>query len=98
MLLSISCLLFLFIMWLLYFCLIFIFLSFVLVLVYLIVFLFLFFFFFFFFSSRRLHTSCALVPGVHTCALPIYFFGKCGNLRAMFQQKIELTSCAPIFP
>src|SRR3546814_11776985 len=23
-----------------------------------------------FFSSRRLHTSCALVTGVHTCALP----------------------------
>src|SRR3546814_4257505 len=27
---------------------------------------------FFFFSSRRLHTSCALVTGVQTCALPIY--------------------------
>src|SRR3546814_20241644 len=26
---------------------------------------------FFFFSSRRLHTSCALVTGVQTCALPI---------------------------
>src|SRR3546814_10575064 len=25
----------------------------------------------FFFSSRRLHTSCALVSGVQTCALPI---------------------------
>src|SRR3546814_14552788 len=25
----------------------------------------------FFFSSRRLHTSCALVTGVQTCALPI---------------------------
>src|SRR3546814_2778423 len=25
-----------------------------------------------FFSSRRRHTSCALVTGVHTCALPIY--------------------------
>src|SRR3546814_6565904 len=24
-----------------------------------------------FFSSRRRHTSCALVPGVQTCALPI---------------------------
>src|SRR3546814_18229731 len=24
-----------------------------------------------FFSSRRLHTSCALVTGVQTCALPI---------------------------
>src|SRR3546814_7265767 len=26
-----------------------------------------------FFSSRRLHTRCALVTGVQTCALPIYF-------------------------
>src|SRR3546814_5048840 len=25
----------------------------------------------FFFSSRKLHTSCALVTGVQTCALPI---------------------------
>src|SRR3546814_6113096 len=28
-------------------------------------------FYFFFFSSRRRHTSCALVTGVQTCALPI---------------------------
>src|SRR3546814_3721651 len=28
--------------------------------------------FFFFFSNRRRHTSCALVTGVQTCALPIY--------------------------
>src|SRR3546814_2336771 len=27
---------------------------------------------FFLFSSRRRHTSCALVTGVQTCALPIY--------------------------
>src|SRR3546814_10748421 len=27
--------------------------------------------FFFFFSSRRLHTMCALLTGVQTCALPI---------------------------
>src|SRR3546814_7084573 len=26
-----------------------------------------------FFSSRRRHTRCALVTGVQTCALPIYF-------------------------
>src|SRR3546814_1872081 len=26
----------------------------------------------FFFSSRRLHTRCALVTGVQTCALPIF--------------------------
>src|SRR3546814_5595018 len=30
------------------------------------------FFFVFFFSSRSRHTSCALVTGVQTCALPIY--------------------------
>src|SRR3546814_10782751 len=29
---------------------------------------------FFFFSSRRRHTSCALVTGVQTCALPIDAF------------------------
>src|SRR3546814_17017840 len=28
---------------------------------------------FFFFSRRRRHTSCALVTGVQTCALPICF-------------------------
>src|SRR3546814_7631415 len=27
----------------------------------------------FFFASRRRHTRCALVTGVQTCALPIYF-------------------------
>src|SRR3546814_2403677 len=31
------------------------------------------FLFFFFFSSRRRHTRCALVTGVQTCALPIWF-------------------------
>src|SRR3546814_7574550 len=31
----------------------------------------LYFLFIFFFSSRRRHTSCALVTGVQTCALPI---------------------------
>src|SRR3546814_2756570 len=30
-------------------------------------------FVFFFFSSRRRHTRCALVTGVQTCALPIYW-------------------------
>src|SRR3546814_14876420 len=29
----------------------------------------------FFFSIRRRHTRCALVTGVQTCALPIYFAG-----------------------
>src|SRR3546814_9548325 len=31
------------------------------------------FVFVFFFSSRRRHTRCALVTGVQTCALPIFF-------------------------
>src|SRR3546814_6594574 len=29
--------------------------------------------FIFFFSSRRRHTRCALVTGVQTCALPIFY-------------------------
>src|SRR3546814_1299827 len=33
----------------------------------------------FFFSSRRRHTRCALVTGVQTCALPIFFI-LIGNL------------------
>src|SRR3546814_4920412 len=37
-----------------------------------------FFLFLFFFSSRRRHTSCALVTGVQTCALPICFLGAGG--------------------
>src|SRR3546814_832567 len=32
--------------------------------------------YFFFLSSRRRHTSCALVTGVQTCALPIYIYQK----------------------
>src|SRR3546814_10717420 len=35
-----------------------------------------FLFFLFFFSSRRRHTRCALVTGVQTCALPIYWMLK----------------------
>src|SRR3546814_4462118 len=31
--------------------------------------------YFFFFSSRRRHTRCALVTGVQTCALPIFYGG-----------------------
>src|SRR3546814_9825513 len=35
-----------------------------------------------FFSSRRRHTSCALVTGVQTCALPISCFDEApANLR-----------------
>src|SRR3546814_5691927 len=41
----------------------------------------------FFFSSRRRHTSCALVTGVQTCALPISpedLLILLGNLRNVF--------------
>src|SRR3546814_11653749 len=34
---------------------------------------------FYFVSSRRRHTSCALVTGVQTCALPIYLFPGIGS-------------------
>src|SRR3546814_9753573 len=43
----------------------------------------------FFFSSRRRHTSCALVTGVQTCALPIYVGGaqhRAGQARQPFAQ------------
>src|SRR3546814_2562417 len=36
----------------------------------------------FFFSSRRRHTRCALVTGVQTCALPIYFMHREGARRS----------------
>src|SRR3546814_2905357 len=36
----------------------------------------------FFFSSRRRHTRCALVTGVQTCALPIYFTNWSGHGRS----------------
>src|SRR3546814_10216862 len=37
----------------------------------------------FFFSSRRRHTSCALVTGVQTCALPI-----CRAVRRKFLDRL----------
>src|SRR3546814_1087521 len=41
---------------------------------------------FFFFSSRRRHTRCALVTGVQTCALPIYY----SNGNGFFNSEEEL--------
>src|SRR3546814_16218509 len=38
--------------------------------------------FIFFFSSRRRHTRCALVTGVHTCALPIWVRAKRASISA----------------
>src|SRR3546814_9062811 len=47
----------------------------------------------FFFSSRRRHTRCALVTGVQTCALPIYWRAVTPGRIALM---IELhTSVAP---
>src|SRR3546814_5201921 len=37
---------------------------------------------FVFFSSRRRHTRCALVTGVQTCALPIWFGGRSKHLTS----------------
>src|SRR3546814_2617692 len=44
------------------------------------------------FSSRRRHTSCALVTGVQTCALPICDIPKDG-LRAQPQIGVHARSC-----
>src|SRR3546814_15196598 len=44
----------------------------------------------FFFSSRRRHTRCALVTGVQTCALPIYFRAKgCTVARRWKRHAVE---------
>src|SRR3546814_4701020 len=57
---------------------------------------------FVFFSSRRRHTRCALVTGVQTCALPIYFgpFASAGavtqTLNAL-QKIFLLRSCTDSF-
>src|SRR3546814_19124095 len=39
--------------------------------------------FIFFFSSRRLHTRCALVTGVQTCALPFFCCAKIGEAEVL---------------
>src|SRR3546814_7089847 len=40
----------------------------------------------FFFSSRRRHTSCALVTGVQTCALPISFTAVAPEMADLFDE------------
>src|SRR3546814_5232314 len=47
----------------------------------------------FFFSSRRRHTSCALVTGVQTCALPIWLDQRLAR-RQGFQPAIGGTAAA----
>src|SRR3546814_15335222 len=47
----------------------------------------------FFFSSRRRHTRCALVTGVQTCALPIYF--NIGDIDRLSRKVPNLCKVAP---
>src|SRR3546814_18538407 len=49
-----------------------------------------FYFSLFFFSSRRRHTSCALVTGVQTCALPISKPGS--NLETRISSSVVRTA------
>src|SRR3546814_14303114 len=45
---------------------------------------------FFFFSSRRRHTRCALVTGVQTCALPI-FYETTGKIEQITAHSVTLS-------
>src|SRR3546814_7109856 len=47
-------------------------------------------FFIFFCSSRRRHTSCALLTGVQTCALPILPAGLASRIQQLDKQLDEL--------
>src|SRR3546814_3468431 len=44
----------------------------------------------FFFSSRSRHTSCALVTGVQTCALPIYLVLILGGVFLLVKGTMEI--------
>src|SRR3546814_7504052 len=46
-------------------------------------------FLFFFFSSRILHTRCALVTGVQTCALPIFSYGGLFTLQGIPEDSLH---------
>src|SRR3546814_14124128 len=49
--------------------------------------------FLFFFSSRRRHTSCALVTGVQTCALPICLANiSAARLQQLMAELVALAS------
>src|SRR3546814_6940687 len=54
---------------------------------------------FFFFSSRRRHTRCALVTGVQTCALPIFWLNpdlsseEVENFKGFFE---DLSRCSTV--
>src|SRR3546814_14090788 len=52
--------------------------------------------FVFFFSSRRRHTRCALVTGVQTCALPIYYRrGNFARAIDLLEQAVQLEPAEP---
>src|SRR3546814_5281751 len=54
----------------------------------------------FFFSSRRRHTRCALVTGVQTCALPIYWVAEIESDKYEkndWNQKGRLEDFFPVF-
>src|SRR3546814_10767493 len=50
----------------------------------------------FFFSSRRRHTSCALVTGVQTCALPIFMLRKLAAYERQNQLDVALQEIGKI--
>src|SRR3546814_9231461 len=52
----------------------------------------------FFFSSRRRHTSCALVTGVQTCALPIYTDRRSYHLELLAHPSAWMASVAWRYP
>src|SRR3546814_3436139 len=49
-----------------------------------------------FFSSRRRHTSCALVTGVQTCALPISLYRLVQQHAQSFFAQTEDAACADL--
>src|SRR3546814_8695971 len=52
----------------------------------------------FFFSSRRRHTSCALVTGVQTCALPISAAELVGGLKRIAPFDISVAAYPETHP
>src|SRR3546814_3678104 len=50
-------------------------------------------FLFFFFSSRRRHTSCALLTGVQTCALPISHLASTSAIGRGGKQSASIVRC-----
>src|SRR3546814_4017326 len=53
---------------------------------------------YFFFSSRRRHTSCALVTGVQTCALPISNLAEARSRTALIASSTACSFSASTLP